>query len=1183
MKTGTYFNNLINNLLNEFNIPFNAQGYNPELINNKLAEKYNVQIHIFSPSNSSFKIASYPSQYNPNIEQIYLSQTQDLFNSVLHYDTIINLTSYFNDCGKRYCFDCGIITTSKDTNFRHTCNIGKFCLSCRRKKYDENYWHFPSHKTNYCDQDGTVLYGSCSECNLSFKSEDCSQNHRKTECRRGIMCKDCKKYLHTSGIRPRNEILLQHTCGEKFCKDCHTYSTSSNHICQIKKQALQHDWNKAAFLTFNYLTKHSVDERKELKPVQACLIYESGKAGNFETELFHDGKRESDYLQEGINFTYWPPFMAPELNSDGRLVQFGKKKKKTLAYGQFKRDRHRDVAGSVLQYLLTNDQFQNTTVVMQSTQELLSISSALLRDQIVPQVLRTDNTILEVSVKDSNIRFIDFNNYQGPITHRELVKEIYPDQKPIFFIQNVDASKINSFIHPKIEHFNDFNDNPTIKVEKQLFLDNFGKNNTAYNIKDEGLDYLYIVTKALALFSLNYVKQSLFFQLEIIPHLGDPYIQSKSKTDMPLLNPLCMPFVSLGSYVFGVFRLFDMNKRDIKCIPNEHTGLSQDAISRSEAQLVYYLVDVYGNDLRCFHNHVAGQDRSFRHLIPDAYNNKTKLGIFANGCYWHSPCPRGCLEGRGRQHPPGESFDDKLKRFKITYPDIKVLVFWECQIKEFKQKQKYKDFIAKNPWAANPPTHRLIPRSACRGGHSETYNFFFDDKDGINELFSLDVNSQYPAISINNKFPTGDFHVLIGEELKDVKEENNTLIWNGEELRGLIFLTIDPPEKLLFPYLLLRTKNGRSVASLCSMCAEKQVLSECNHTGVDRYITATYTTLEINYALKLGYKIVHIYEIWHWQKEEAIFRRFMQLLIRKKLQFSGFPNTVISEDEKNQYCQSINANLLLPKELFLMPEDVRAEPKKRKYYKLLANSLLGKVSQSNLFPRDIYVTKGQSFYDFFYSNTGAIDDFDLINETVLYLKFKPNKQTAPINRSGNCVLTAFITAHGRQHMHESIMKLDKAGCVIYSVEADSLVFSKKKGTKMPLDVGFHIGQFTQQYSNITHYSTLGPKTSNTKWMTNGYENHLLKYKGLNLNGMIPSQQLCSSIYDSQVKKIIAGIKNKVRVTQTKRYTYLNTLTRKWTTTELYMSNDIMRNRKLFTHNNLQTIPYGFPRKAFNTV
>ena len=184
-----------------------------------------------------------------------------------------------------------------------------------------------------------------------------------------------------------------------------------------------------------------------MHPVQACLVFESLKAGTFEVALFHDGKFEEYMLREGLEYEYWPSEINLELNSLGRIIQFGKNKKKTLAYSQFKRSIHRDVCGAVLQFILTNDNFKNTTVVTQSSQELISISSALLEDQITPQVLRTDNTILEVGVKDCNLRFIDINCFQGPNSHRDLVKLIYPEQKPIFFLENLNTNMPVSYTH----------------------------------------------------------------------------------------------------------------------------------------------------------------------------------------------------------------------------------------------------------------------------------------------------------------------------------------------------------------------------------------------------------------------------------------------------------------------------------------------------------------------------------------------------------------------------------------------------------------------------------------------------------------------------------------------------------------------------------------------------------------
>ena len=56
-----------------------------------------------------------------------------------------------------------------------------------------------------------------------------------------------------------------------------------------------------------------------------------------------------------------------------------------------------------------------------------------------------------------------------------------------------------------------------------------------------------------------------------------------------------------------------------------------------------------------------------------------------------------------------------------------------------------------------------------------------------------------------------------------------------------------------YPFILYRTKDNRSVAALCSKCAEDQVLTACPHEGMDRAITGVVYFFHIfPYALGNG-------------------------------------------------------------------------------------------------------------------------------------------------------------------------------------------------------------------------------------------------------------------------------------------------------------------------------------------
>ena len=71
-------------------------------------------------------------------------------------------------------------------------------------------------KKTFCDQRENKVYDLCKVCKVEFLSNDCEKNHRRSECRRGIKCLNCTKYISIcSKRRNQKEALAKHVCGEK--------------------------------------------------------------------------------------------------------------------------------------------------------------------------------------------------------------------------------------------------------------------------------------------------------------------------------------------------------------------------------------------------------------------------------------------------------------------------------------------------------------------------------------------------------------------------------------------------------------------------------------------------------------------------------------------------------------------------------------------------------------------------------------------------------------------------------------------------------------------------------------------------------------------------------------------------------------------------------------------------------
>ena len=78
---------------------------------------------------------------------------------------------------------------------------------------------------------------------------------------------------------------------------------------------------------------------------------------------------------------------------------------------------------------------------------------------------------------------------------------------------------------------------------------------------------------------------------------------------------------------------------------------------------------------------------------------------------------------------------------------------------------------------------------------------------------------------------------------------------------GIAHVKILPPKNVYIPVII----NGKLTFPLCTACAQSQeVLLQCNHTESERAIDGVYCTPEIMAAIEKGYKILKIYEVYHY-------------------------------------------------------------------------------------------------------------------------------------------------------------------------------------------------------------------------------------------------------------------------------------------------------------------------------
>ena len=166
-------------------------------------------------------------------------------------------------------------------------------------------------------------------------------------------------------------------------------------------------------------------------------------------------------------------------------------------------------------------------------------------------------------------------------------------------------------------------------------------------------------------------------------------------------------------------------------------------------------------------------------------------------------------------------------------------------------------------------------RDAVFGGGISSAILYYETKNG-EKLRYHDVTSLYPFVQKTYEYPTQHPEIFRGVEVCATKNLNNAF--------GLIKCKILPPNNLLFP--VLPYQSEKLTFPLCRTCMEKRK-ENCTHNEGEHALYGTWTSIEVQKALEVGYKVLVVYEIYHFFK-----KNFMKL----KQESSGMPKHCLDEN-----------------------------------------------------------------------------------------------------------------------------------------------------------------------------------------------------------------------------------------------------------------------------------------------
>lgn len=312
-----------------------------------------------------------------------------------------------------------------------------------------------------------------------------------------------------------------------------------------------------------------------------------------------------------------------------------------------------------------------------------------------------------------------------------------------------------------------------------------------------------------------------------------------------------------------------------------------------------------------------GGEKQIGPYFLDGYDPINNVGYEFHGCYFHG-CPK-CYSpstfNSVRQLTMRTIYSAHCKRIEYLKSQLSSLVeIWECEY------AKIADPLL--TYVCKTTQEPLIPRHALFGGRTNALRLHYKVQEN-EEIHYVDFTSLYPYVQKYCQYPIGHPEIIV-DNFEDVSK-----------YFGIIKCRILPPRQLYIPVLPAKIRN-KLVFALCKTCAEYE-LDDCKHTDSERALDGTWVSIEVQKAIELGYKIIQIYEVWHWRESEkydrenksgGLFTKYINMFLKGKQEASGYPSNVVSQEDKIHYRQDYLDNEGIEIDI----DSVQLNPAKRYLY-----------------------------------------------------------------------------------------------------------------------------------------------------------------------------------------------------------------------------------------------------------
>lgn len=325
--------------------------------------------------------------------------------------------------------------------------------------------------------------------------------------------------------------------------------------------------------------------------------------------------------------------------------------------------------------------------------------------------------------------------------------------------------------------------------------------------------------------------------------------------------------------------------------------------------------------------------------------------------------------------------------------------------------------------------------------------------------------------------------------------------------------------------------NGKLVFTLCRSCAEMQS-PKCDHNINERYIEGTWISLEVQEALKQGYKIIELFEVWHWDKKAqydkttksgGLFTEYVNMFLKGKQEADGFPKNVSTIEQKLDYIKNYYEREGIQLDL----DKIEYNKGLRSVMKLLLNSFWGRFGMNTNKTQYKIISNPAEWFEMISDEQYIIHNADLSHENYIQVFYSTEVTMHEGTSQTSVTLASFVTCQARLKLYEELKKIGER--VLY-FDTDSIVYISKPGLYDPT-LGDYLGEFTDEIkkkgaSHIVEFVSAGPKNYAYK-LDNGKTSCTVK--GFTLNHI----SSLSINYDTIKNTVLNNRDKKIEVKQLK--------------------------------------------------